>query len=148
MLISCGTVSRVFHTLKLVKFYIELDWQQAIMKQIKDWNVRRNKSDILLDRELQFYFVSRMEELGRIERFKFLYFLQHFISVLLIVLLLKWIGFPPQGFNWHPIMMTIGMVLLYGNCKLLFYFIEMNQIFDFNFRQQFSFIEDSDTGVK
>lgn len=57
-------------------------------------------------------------ENGRIEKFKFLYFLQHLISVVLTVLFLKWFGIPPKGFNWHPVTMSIGMVFLYGNCEL------------------------------
>lgn len=31
-----------------------------------------------------------------------------------------WSANPPLQFNWHPLLMTIGMVYLFANCKLDF----------------------------
>lgn len=32
---------------------------------------------------------------------------------------LSWSSTPEIQFNWHPLLMTIGMIYLYGNCKAL-----------------------------
>jgi hypothetical protein len=51
------------------------------------------------------------------------------IGVTIIILVVSWVGIhlnglgwdyeePLQMFNWHPVLMTIGMIFLYGNCNL------------------------------
>lgn len=61
--------------------------------------------------------------------FRALYLILQIIGGVMIVLMACWIlGYrnglswsltPSVQFNWHPLLMTIGMVFLYGNCKLI-----------------------------
>lgn len=60
--------------------------------------------------------------------FKVLYITTQMVGITLIIIMGSWIGThlggfswtsnPKTEFNWHPFLMTIGMVFLYGNCKL------------------------------
>lgn len=58
--------------------------------------------------------------------FRIIYMIQHMVGVTIIILMCAWVslflgGFgtshPSIEFNWHPVLMTIGMVYMYGNCK-------------------------------
>ena len=61
--------------------------------------------------------------------FKVLYLVTQLVGATLVVLMISWIkihlgGFggstdPKLEFNWHPLLMTFGMIFLYGNCKFL-----------------------------
>lgn len=72
-----------------------------------------------------------MEEIGerpqhhRLVNFRILYMVLQLIGITIIILMLSWVFFfldgvdfstPRLVFNWHPILMTIGMIYLYGNC--------------------------------
>lgn len=60
--------------------------------------------------------------------FRLLYLILQIIGAFMIVLMVSWVfGYrnglswsstPGIQFNWHPLLMTIGMIFLYGNCKL------------------------------
>lgn len=65
---------------------------------------------------------------GRLVNFRLLYLVTQLIGIILIILIASWIGVHLNGFgwdyeqpkilfNWHPILMTLGMVFLYGNCE-------------------------------
>lgn len=83
-----------------------------------------------------------MEEIGSYPRnlvnFRLLYSVSHVIGITIFILVLSWAGIhlggvawtsnPSVQFNWHPILMTLGMVLLYGNCKFLSYIPLMNSL--------------------
>lgn len=72
-----------------------------------------------------------MEQIGpnhRLVNFRLFYLITQMIGVALIILMISWVGIHLGGlgwnhnapkiiFNWHPILMTIGMVFLYGNCE-------------------------------
>lgn len=59
--------------------------------------------------------------------FRLLYTVVQLIGLALIVTMavwvfvflggLSWSATPNIQFNWHPLLMTIGMIFLYGNCK-------------------------------
>lgn len=59
--------------------------------------------------------------------FRLLYTVVQLIGLALIVTMavwvfvflggLSWSATPSIQFNWHPLLMTIGMIFLYGNCK-------------------------------
>lgn len=61
--------------------------------------------------------------------FRLLYLIMQMIGGLIIILMACWVFFylgglswsstPSVQFNWHPLLMTIGMIYLYGNCKHL-----------------------------
>lgn len=61
--------------------------------------------------------------------FRMLYLIMQMIGGTIIILTLCWIfiylgglswsSTPAIQFNWHPLLMTIGMVFLYGNCETL-----------------------------
>lgn len=61
--------------------------------------------------------------------FRLLYSISHVIGFIIFILIASWVGIhlggvgwssnPGIQFNWHPILMTLGMILLYGNCKYL-----------------------------
>lgn len=74
-----------------------------------------------------------MEEIGSSNRsheeymvnFRILYTVLQLIGITIIILMASWItmflgGFgisdPNIEFNWHPMLMTVGMIFLYGNC--------------------------------
>lgn len=65
---------------------------------------------------------------GRFVNFRLIYFVTQLIGIATIILIVSWVGIHLNGlgwnyekpmiiFNWHPVMMTIGMVFLYGNCE-------------------------------
>lgn len=88
-----------------------------------------------------------MDEIGetpegqRIVNFRILYMIAQMLGVTIIILMGAWItiflgGFgwstPKIEFNWHPMLMTIGMIYLFGNCKNSFIDqISFNQYFTF-----------------
>lgn len=97
------------------------------------------------------------QQQGRLVNFRLLYLIAQLIGVILIILIISWIGIHLQGFgwdydvpavlfNWHPILMTIGMVFLYGNCE---YFqvspLMENHLTSIFIQQQFWFTEASVT---
>lgn len=58
--------------------------------------------------------------------FRIIYMIQHMVGVTIIILMCAWVslflgGFgtshPSIEFNWHPVLMTVGMVYMYGNCE-------------------------------
>lgn len=59
--------------------------------------------------------------------FRLLYLLMQLIGMALLILMLGWVfihlgglswsSTPAIQFNWHPLLMTIGMIYLYGNCE-------------------------------
>lgn len=59
--------------------------------------------------------------------FRLLYLIMQMIGAAMIILMLSWVfvhlgglswsSTPEIQFNWHPLLMTIGMVYLYGNCE-------------------------------
>lgn len=67
------------------------------------------------------------EGISKYADFRLLYLILQTIGCTLIILMLVWVfGYagglswsatPNVQFNWHPLLMTIGMVYLYGNCK-------------------------------
>lgn len=72
-----------------------------------------------------------MEEIGehpqrqRLVNFRILYMIVQMIGITLIILMAAWVSLflggvglstPQLEFNWHPLLMTIGMIYLYGNC--------------------------------
>lgn len=75
-----------------------------------------------------------MEEIGSSTRhlvnFRLLYIISQLVGVVAIVLMICWIGIhlggfawtsqPGVQFNWHPLLMTIGMIFLYGNSILVY----------------------------
>ncbi|XP_034950046.1 cytochrome b561 isoform X2 [Chelonus insularis] len=66
----------------------------------------------------------------KLEGFKYIFGLVQFFGGLLIILMLVWTvhfrgGFswtsdPGHEFNWHPLLMTIGLVYIYGNGMLIY----------------------------
>lgn len=58
--------------------------------------------------------------------FRLLYLLMQMIGGAMIILMLGWVfihlgglswsSTPAVQFNWHPLLMTVGMIYLYGNC--------------------------------
>lgn len=58
--------------------------------------------------------------------FRIIYMVQHMVGVTIVILMCAWVtlflgGFgysqPQLEFNWHPVLMTVGMVYMYGNCE-------------------------------
>lgn len=69
------------------------------------------------------------QSVGRFVNFRLVYLITQLIGAAIIILLISWVGIHLHGFswdyekasilfNWHPILITIGMVFLYGNCKM------------------------------
>lgn len=61
--------------------------------------------------------------------FRLLYTVVQLIGLTLIVMMAVWVFVfmggvswtePSIQFNWHPLLMTIGMIFLYGNCKTFY----------------------------
>ncbi|XP_055910959.1 plasma membrane ascorbate-dependent reductase CYBRD1 isoform X2 [Eupeodes corollae] len=71
-----------------------------------------------------------VEDSVSLSNFKVLYLITQLSGITLIVLMASWIaihlgGFagtsnPAIEFNWHPLLMTIGLVFLYGNAILIY----------------------------
>lgn len=65
-----------------------------------------------------------------LSNFKVLYLITQLSGITLIILMISWIsihlgGFagtssPKIEFNWHPLLMTIGLIFLYGNSILIY----------------------------
>lgn len=58
--------------------------------------------------------------------FRIIYMVQHMVGITIVILMFCWVAMylgglgisdPKLEFNYHPILMTIGMVYMYGNCK-------------------------------
>jgi cytochrome b-561 len=72
-----------------------------------------------------------MEEIGgrstAMNNFRVLYLITQMIGATIVILIGSWIGVhlggltwsaePKTQFNWHPLLMSFGMIFLYGNCK-------------------------------
>ncbi|KAK0175777.1 hypothetical protein PV327_009500 [Microctonus hyperodae] len=65
----------------------------------------------------------------KLEGFKFLLGLTEIVGIFLVILMIIWVtnfrgGFswsdPNYVFNWHPVLMTIGLVFLYANGMLIY----------------------------
>lgn len=61
--------------------------------------------------------------------FRIIYIVMHLVGITMIVLMCAWVSIflggvgvsqPQLEFNWHPVLMTVGMLYLYGNSKNLF----------------------------
>lgn len=75
-----------------------------------------------------------MEEIGSSTRnlvnFRLLYIISQLVGIVVIILMMTWVGIhlgglawtsqPSVQFNWHPLLMTIGMIFLYGNSILVY----------------------------
>lgn len=76
-----------------------------------------------------------MDEIGgsaqgqRLVNFRIFYMITQMVGITIIILMGSWISFHLKGFgwstpeiefNWHPMLMTIGMIYLFGNCKSCF----------------------------
>lgn len=65
----------------------------------------------------------------KLVNFRLFYLILQMVGATIIILMTSWIyiflkGFawssaPAIQFNWHPLLMTIAMIYLYGNCKLM-----------------------------
>lgn len=62
----------------------------------------------------------------RLVNFRIFYLITQMLGIAIIILMGSWIslflgGFgwskPQIEFNWHPMLMTIAMIYLFGNCK-------------------------------
>lgn len=76
-----------------------------------------------------------MEEIGdrsadqtenHLNTFRLLHTIVQLIGITIVILMASWISIylggvglttPSLEFNWHPLLMVIGMIFLYGNCK-------------------------------
>lgn len=73
---------------------------------------------------------DKMDTDPAMANFKVLFVLTQLIGLTMIVLMGCWIGVhmgglagtsnPSIEFNWHPLLMTIGLIFLYGNGKFSF----------------------------
>jgi len=75
-----------------------------------------------------------MEEIGangrHLVNFRLFYLVSQVVGVTIFILVMSWVGIhldgvswasnPKTEFNWHPILMTLGMILLYGNSILIY----------------------------
>lgn len=62
----------------------------------------------------------------KIVNFRIFYLIAQMLGITIIILMFSWISIYLGGFgwstaaiefNWHPMLMTIGMIYLFGNCK-------------------------------
>lgn len=74
----------------------------------------------------------------KLASFRLLYLIAQMVGVTVLILMTSWIylylgglGFsdPSIEFNWHPILMTIGMIYLYGNSESLISVFHTNIIY-------------------
>ncbi|XP_065359752.1 plasma membrane ascorbate-dependent reductase CYBRD1 isoform X2 [Calliphora vicina] len=73
---------------------------------------------------------NKMDTDPALANFKVLYVLTQLCGLTMIVLMGSWIGVhmgglsgtsaPKLEFNWHPLLMTIGLIFLYGNAILVY----------------------------
>lgn len=108
--------------LLLVPFCVEVEDKVAISHSI---------SQQLIVIEPHSRFRREMDQSqGRLVNFRLLYLVTQLVGIILLILIGAWIGIHLKGFgwdyeqpkilfNWHPILMTVGMVFLYGNCECL-----------------------------
>lgn len=75
-----------------------------------------------------------MEEIGSTSRnlvnFRLVYIISQLVGIVVVILMICWIGIhlgglawtsnPAVQFNWHPLLMTLGMIFLYGNSILVY----------------------------
>lgn len=62
-----------------------------------------------------------------LNNFRVVYLITQMVGAAIVILMGSWIGVhlgglswtsnPATQFNWHPLLMSIGMIFLYGNCK-------------------------------
>lgn len=80
---------------------------------------------------------------GSYSNFRILYLITQMVGVTIVVLVSSWIGVhlgglgwtkPSIQFNWHPLLMSLGMIFLYGNCEfeLVFLWTSVSYFFDFS----------------
>ena len=72
----------------------------------------------------------KMSLVQKLTAFKPIYALSHLFGITAVILMGVWTGHyyggfawqsnPGKEFNWHPLLMTIGMVYLYGNGMLMY----------------------------
>ncbi|XP_055625354.1 plasma membrane ascorbate-dependent reductase CYBRD1 [Toxorhynchites rutilus septentrionalis] len=65
-----------------------------------------------------------------LNNFRLLYLITQMVGITLIILVSSWVGVhlnglawtsrPSVQFNWHPLLMTMGMIFLYGNSILVY----------------------------
>ena len=74
-----------------------------------------------------------MEEIGgrstAMNNFRVMYMITQMIGATIVILIGSWIGVhlgglgwstsPAVQFNWHPLLMSFGMIFLYGNCEFI-----------------------------
>lgn len=77
---------------------------------------------------------TNMEEIGSSSRnlvnFRLFYIISQVVGIVVVILMISWIGIhlgglawtsnPGVQFNWHPLLMTLGMIFLYGNSILVY----------------------------
>lgn len=69
--------------------------------------------------------MERTEDTNRLEGFKLLFTITEIFGAILLIAVYIWTGHyrggfawnsdPKLQFNWHPLLMTVGYVFLYGN---------------------------------
>lgn len=83
-----------------------------------------------------------MEEIGSSARylvnFRLFYLISQVVGVTIVILVLCWIGIHLNGFgwaanpsiqfNWHPFLMVLGMIFLYGNCKSFIFILIISKL--------------------
>lgn len=62
-----------------------------------------------------------------LNNFRVVYLITQMVGASIVILTGSWVGVhlgglswtsnPAVQFNWHPLLMSIGMIFLYGNCK-------------------------------
>lgn len=66
---------------------------------------------------------------GSFSNFRILYLITQMVGITIVVLVSSWIGVhlgglgwtqPSIQFNWHPLLMSLGMIFLYGNSILVY----------------------------
>ena len=107
-------------TLLILNFFPSTAFVSAFVNSFEETNLKRINLISSQSNSIYLKFCIRMiqtdQEQKQIERFRWLYRLTHLVGLILLILLFKWIGLQ-SGFSWHPILMTVAMVFLYGNCK-------------------------------
>lgn len=64
---------------------------------------------------------------AKMKNFHLLYVIAQLIGLTFVIMMgiwifgycggLSWTSNPKVQFNWHPLLMSIGMVFMFGNCK-------------------------------
>lgn len=72
---------------------------------------------------------SNSPSAGSYSNFRILYLITQMVGITIVVLVSSWIGVhlgglgwakPSIQFNWHPLLMSLGMIFLYGNSILVY----------------------------